>query len=119
MRNYYEQGAHILLVDTGNSYKGLCRLIHERTRGEDGIYITYEEDRPITFNPFYSEDRQFDVEKRESIKTLILTLWKREDEVPNAPRRSPFPAAVNAYIRRITDNPGTPGGLQRFIRVRP
>lgn len=63
VRNYYEQGAHILLVDTGNSYKGLCRLIHERTRGEDGIYITYEEDRPITFNPFYSEDRQFDVER--------------------------------------------------------
>ena len=92
MRNYYEQGAHILLVDTGNSYKGLCRLIHERTRGEDGIYITYEEDRPITFNPFYSEDRQFDVEKRESIKTLILTLWKRRMRCRNAPRRSPFPA---------------------------
>lgn len=36
VRNYYEQGAHILLVDTGNSYKGLCRLIHDRTRGRTG-----------------------------------------------------------------------------------
>ena len=27
VRNYYEQGAHILLVDTGNSYQGLCRMI--------------------------------------------------------------------------------------------
>ena len=96
VRNYYEQGAHILLVDTGNSYKGLCRLIHERTRGEDGIYITYEEDRPITFNPFYSEDRQFDVEKRESIKTLILTLWKREDEVPKRSEEVALSGAVNA-----------------------
>ena len=72
VRNYYEQGAHILLVDTGNSYQGLCRMIHDRTRGGDGIYITYEEDNPISFNPFYTDSGQFDVEKRESIKTLIL-----------------------------------------------
>ena len=119
VRNYYEQGAHILLVDTGNSYKGLCRLIHERTRGEDGIYITYEEDRPITFNPFYSEDRQFDVEKRESIKTLILTLWKREDEVPKRSEEVALSGAVNAYIRRITDNPELRpdfNGFYEFVR---
>ena len=119
VRNYYEQGAHILLVDTGNSYKGLCRLIHERTRGEDGIYITYEEDRPITFNPFYSEDRQFDVEKRESIKTLILTLWKREDEVPKRSEEVALSSAVNAYIRRITENPELRpdfNGFYEFVR---
>ena len=119
VRNYYEQGAHILLVDTGNSYKGLCRLIHERTRGEDGIYITYEEDRPITFNPFYSEDRQFDVEKRESIKTLILTLWKREDEVPKRSEEVALSGAVNAYIRRITDSPELRpdfNGFYEFVR---
>ena len=119
VRNYYEQGAHILLVDTGNSYKGLCRLIHERTRGEDGIYITYEEDRPITFNPFYSEDRQFDVEKRESIKTLILTLWKREDEVPKRSEEVALSGAVNAYIRRITETPESKpdfNGFYEFVR---
>ena len=37
VRQYYEQGAHVLLVDTGNSYQGLCSLIHARTHGEDGI----------------------------------------------------------------------------------
>ena len=119
VRNYYEQGAHILLVDTGNSYKGLCRLIHERTRGEDGIYIMYEEDRPITFNPFYSEDRQFDVEKRESIKTLILTLWKREDELPKRSEEVALSGAVNAYIRRITENPELKpdfNGFYEFVR---
>jgi conjugation system ATPase, TraG family len=103
VRNYYEQGTHILLVDTGNSYRGLCRLINERTKGEDGIYITYEEDNPISFNPFYSEYRQFDVEKRESIKTLILTLWKREDEIPRRSEEVALSGAVNAYIRRITE----------------
>ncbi|WP_423774097.1 helicase HerA domain-containing protein, partial [Alistipes putredinis] len=42
VRNYYEQGAHVLLVDTGNSYRGLCSLVNGRTHGGDGIYITYE-----------------------------------------------------------------------------
>ena len=62
VRQYYEQGAHVLLVDTGNSYQGLCSLIHARTHGEDGIYFTYEESDPIAFNPFYVEDGTFDIE---------------------------------------------------------
>jgi conjugation system TraG family ATPase len=72
VRQYYEQGAHIVLVDTGNSYQGLCRLINHQTNGEDGIYFTYTENNPIAFNPFYTDDGIFDIEKRESIKTLIL-----------------------------------------------
>ena len=104
VRQYYEQGTHILLVDTGNSYQGLCRMINDKTHGEDGIYITYEENNPIAFNPFYMDDGQFDVEKRESIKTLILTLWKREDEAPKRSEEVALSGAVNAYIRKITDD---------------
>lgn len=104
VRQYYEQGAHILLVDTGNSYQGLCRMIHDRTNGKDGIYITYEEDNPISFNPFYTESGKFDVEKRDSINTLILTLWKREDESPKRSEEVALSGAVNAYIRKISEN---------------
>ncbi len=104
VRQYYEQGAHILLVDTGNSYQGLCRMIHDRTNGKDGIYITYEEDNPISFNPFYTESGKFDVEKRDSINTLILTLWKREDESPKRSEEIALSGAVNAYIRKISEN---------------
>ena len=32
------------------------------------------------FNPFYTDDYIFDVEKKDSIKTLLLTLWKSEDD---------------------------------------
>lgn len=104
VRQYYEQGAHILLVDTGNSYQRLCRMIHDRTNGKDGIYITYEEDNPISFNPFYTESGKFDVEKRDSINTLILTLWKREDESPKRSEEVALSGAVNAYIRKISEN---------------
>ena len=107
VRSYYEQGAHVLLVDVGNSYQGLCRMIHDRTRGEDGIYLTYSEEQPIAFNPFYTDSGEFDVEKRESIKTLILTLWKREDEAPKRSEEVALSGAVNAYLRKISGDRDT------------
>lgn len=74
LRQYWEQGAHILLVDIGNSYQGLCSLVRQKTKGNDGIYKTYTADNPISFNPFYSEDYIYDLETKESIETLILAL---------------------------------------------
>ena len=101
VRQYYEQGAHILLVDTGNSYEGLCSLIHRTTRGRDGIYFTYTEQEPIAFNPFYVEDGVYDIEKRESIKTLLLTLWKRESEEPTRAEEVALSNAVNLYLSKL------------------
>ena len=102
VRQYYEQGAHVLLVDTGNSYLGLSQLIHNRTFGEDGIYFTYTNENPIAFNPFYVEDGFFDIEKKESIKTLILTLWKRDDEAPTRAEEVALSNVVSSYIELIT-----------------
>lgn len=104
VRQYYEQGTHVVMVDTGNSYQGLCNLINTRTGGKDGIYLTYTEDSPITFNPFYTEDGIIDVEKKESIKTLILTLWKREDEPPTRAEEVALSNAVNLYLEKIARN---------------
>lgn len=104
VRQYWEQGTHILLVDTGNSYKGLCDLIHQKTGGDDEIYFTYKENDPISFNPFFTEDYQYDIEKRDSIKTLILTLWKREDEPPRRSEEVALSNAVSLYIEKIKKN---------------
>ncbi len=100
-RQYWEQGTHIVLVDTGNSYQGLCNFINRRTNGEDGVYFTYTEKNPISFNPFYTDDRVFDIEKRESIKTLIMTLWKRDNEPPTRSEEVALSNAVSLYIERI------------------
>lgn len=101
VRQYYEQGSHVLLVDTGNSYLGLCELIKRKTKGNDGIYFTYTEKNPIAFNPFYTEDGVYDIEKRESIKTLILTLWKRDNEPPTRSEEVALSNAVSLYIEKI------------------
>jgi conjugation system TraG family ATPase len=87
MRSYFEQGAHVVIIDIGHSYKGLCQLV-------DGYYFTYSEHDPIAFNPFYlGEGDVLDTEKRESIKTLLLALWKKDDEPY---RRSEYVAISNA-----------------------
>ncbi|MGJ1382860.1 TraG family conjugative transposon ATPase [Sphingobacterium siyangense] len=87
VRSYYEQGTHIVLVDVGHSYKGLCDMVN-------GYYFTYSEDNPIRFNPFFIGDGDsLDTEKKESIKTLLLALWKKDDEEF---KRSEYVALSNA-----------------------
>lgn len=87
VRSYYEQGTHIVLVDVGHSYKGLCDMVK-------GYYFTYSENNPIRFNPFYiGEGDSLDTEKKESIKTLLLALWKKDDE---AFKRSEYVALSNS-----------------------
>lgn len=99
LRSYYEQGTHIVLVDVGHSYKGLCDLV-------GGYYFTYSVSDPIRFNPFYiGEGDEMDTEKKESIKTLLLALWKKDDETF---RRSEYVALSNAlqgYIDMLANHP--------------
>ena len=74
LRSYFEQGSHVVIVDVGHSYQGLCDFV-------GGYYFTYTEKDPISFNPFYIPDGDIlDTEKKESIKAMILALWKKEDE---------------------------------------
>ena len=101
VRQYYEQNSHIVLVDTGNSYQGLCEMIHRKTKGADGIYYTSSEEKPISFNPFFTDDYKFNVEKKDSIKTLLLTLWKSEDDKITKTESGELGSAVSAYIKKI------------------
>lgn len=83
LRSYYYQGSHIVLVDVGHSYKGLCELV-------GGVYFSYSETQRICFNPFQG---RMDSEKKESIKSLLVTLWKKDGE---AFSRSEYVALSNA-----------------------
>lgn len=104
VRQYWEQGTHVVLVDTGNSYQGLCEMVRRKTKGQDGIYFTYTEENPISFNPFFTDDFVFDVEKKDSIKTLLLTLWKSDDDKVSKTESGELGSAVSAYIERITND---------------
>lgn len=87
LHTLYNQGAHCLTVDIGGSYRSLCELT-------GGYYFTYEESNPIRFNPFYlPEGQSLDTEKKESLKSLLVALWKQENENFN---RSEYVALSNA-----------------------
>jgi conjugation system TraG family ATPase len=95
VRSYYEQGTHIVLVDVGHSYKGLCDMVK-------GYYFTYDEKNPIRFNPFYIGDGDvLDTEKKESIKTLLLALWKKDDEMFNRSEYVALSNAVQLYFDKL------------------
>lgn len=95
VRSYYEQGTHIVLVDVGHSYRGLCDLVK-------GYYFTYSEAEPIKFNPFYiPEGDVLDTEKKESIKTLLLALWKKSDESYNRSEYVALSNALQLYYDRL------------------
>jgi hypothetical protein len=64
----------VLLVDTGNSYQGLCELIKGKTKGEDGVYFTYTEDNPIAFTP---DDGVFDIEKKRKCQNFDIDLMEK------------------------------------------
>ncbi|TPG60938.1 TraG family conjugative transposon ATPase [Hymenobacter nivis] len=106
VRQYHEQGAHVLLVDTGNSYKGLCEL-------KGGVYFTYEEAKPISFNPFYVEGRP-DVEKRKSLHTLILTLWKLADEKVTQSESVSISNAIAQYYQLLEKEPSLKASFNTF-----
>jgi len=98
VRSYYEQGTHIVLVDVGHSYKGLCDMVN-------GYYFTYDEKNPIRFNPFYiSVGDSLDTEKKESIKTLLLALWKKDDETFNRSEYVALSNALQLYYEKLDNN---------------
>jgi conjugation system TraG family ATPase len=101
LRQYYEQGAHITIVDVGNSYLNTCNYITYKTRGKDGVYFTYTEEKPISFNPFYTDNKVFSVEKKQSLSTLIFTLWKKENEEPTMAEEVGISDSINLFVKKI------------------
>ena len=98
VRSYYEKGTHIVLVDVGHSYKGLCDMVK-------GYYFTYSETKPIKFNPFYiGEGDILDTEKKESIKTLLLALWKKDNETFNRSEYVALSNALQLYFEKVEND---------------
>ena len=69
VRQLHEQNTDVVMVDTGNSYEGLCEYLN-------GKYISYTEEKPITMNPFRISRQELNVEKTGFLKNLVLLIWK-------------------------------------------
>ncbi len=76
VRQLHEQGTDIVMVDTGNSYEGLCEYF-------GGKYIAYTEEKPISMNPFKITKDEYNIEKKDFLRNLILLIWKGQDHADN------------------------------------
>ena len=73
VRQLHEANTDVVMVDTGNSYEGLCEYL-------GGKYIAYTEEKPITMNPFNISREELNIEKIDFLKNLILMIWKGTDD---------------------------------------
>lgn len=80
----------VVIVDTGHSYSGLCSYY-------GGKYITYSEETPITMNPFAISEAEYNIEKKEFLKTLISLLWKGADGTISQVESDVISQAITSY----------------------
>lgn len=76
VRQLWEQNTDVVMVDTGNSYEGLCEYV-------GGKYISYTEEHPITMNPFKIQRQELNVEKMDFLKNLVMLIWKGNAAIPS------------------------------------
>jgi conjugation system TraG family ATPase len=108
LRSLYDQGAHCVTVDIGGSYLGLCSLVN-------GYYFTYTEENPIRFNPFFIKAGEvLDTEKKESLKALLIALWKQENESFNRSEYVALSNAIQGYYQHLHQNAEIFPGFNSF-----
>lgn len=108
VRSYYEQGAHIVLVDIGHSYAGLCELVQ-------GYYFTYTSQAPLAFNPFYGEPGQpWEPAKMELLKGLLGALWKKQHSELSPSEYTGLSSALRGYARWQAAHPDVFPCFNRF-----
>ena len=72
IRQYYEQCTDCVIVDTGDSYEGICEYFN-------GTYISYTKEHPISMNPFKVTTEEYTQnfgEKKNFLKSLIFLIFK-------------------------------------------
>ncbi len=78
VRQLLEQNTDVVMVDTGDSYDGICGYF-------GGTYISYSKEKPISMNPFKVTREEYDLnfgEKKNFLKSLIFLIFKG-NELPS------------------------------------
>ena len=80
-----------------------------------GYYFTYSEKDPIRFNPFYIAGGELpDTEKKESIKTLVLALWKKDNETFARSEYVALSNALQGYYEKLANDKKIFPGFDSF-----
>lgn len=100
LKSCYDARQHVFLIDVGDSYRALCNIIKEESKGADGTYYTFEKGKPISFNPFRNV-RRFRTADNQALNflfTLMLTLWKNGNEAMNSASMKLVRDSIMAFL---------------------
>lgn len=101
LEQYMDYNFDIVIVDVGHSYSGLCTYF-------GGKYYTYSEEEPITMNPFLISRSEYNLEKRDFLKTLLALLFKGSDGELSQIEDSLFSNVLSAYFETYFQSIDTP-----------
>jgi len=90
LEQYLLYNMDVVIVDVGHSYSGLCSYY-------GGKYITYSEEKPITMNPFFISESEYNIEKKDFLITLISLLWKGAEGTISTVERDVIADVISAY----------------------
>lgn len=105
-RQYYDEGARIVIVDLGQSYKKLSALYPN-----DTVFVHYQEGKPIGLNPFDLQGEPLTSSKIEDLSEFVLTHYKR-GEVTTESEKTALKKIIEAYFKR-----GGEQSLLKFINA--
>lgn len=82
LRQQYDAGDHIFIIDIGRSYYDLLSTIRHQSQGHDGSYYDYSEENQFSFNPFASTEG-YTAHTLDFLKSLLLTMWLGDEDANN------------------------------------
>lgn len=94
VEQYLTYNYDVIIVDTGDSYSGLCAY-------KGGRYIQYTEEKPITMNPFLMDKNEFNIEKIEFLTNLIFLIWQGADSTMSSTQKSILDNVLMSYYHQF------------------
>lgn len=106
VKSFYEDGGHVLIIDMGGSYFNNCEVIKEESLGQDGIYLEYTEENPLSFNPFFlplAKDT-YDLAHIELIKAVLIQIWKEDGNQTSKYEQAALKEMIISYGKYVFTN---------------
>jgi len=90
LQQYMLYNFDLVIIDVGHSYSGLCSYF-------GGKYYTYTQENPITMNPFLISESEYNIEKKDFLKTLISLLLKGAEGTVSQVEDTIFSNVISSY----------------------
>lgn len=116
LRNLYDHGEYIFVIDVGDSYEGLCRVVAEESGRRDGIYYRWDSSNRLSFRLFDGFESWTDCDGRLRktedalvfFETVLTAMWEPRDTGWDEERSAILDAMVADFVTSWKDHETVP-----------